>query len=146
MTARRRTPIKFVCTRRLYVDCSASVRLPIYNDHARLISTFVVCPQQHSNRANHDHHSRSMPSREYLFKILVIGELATGKTSYIKRYVHQYFSKHYKATVNCDSHFLIHSTMTNRVEIKPLDWRRFRAQSDQLGSTDNCSSATLGYW
>ncbi|OTF82628.1 hypothetical protein BLA29_010734 [Euroglyphus maynei] len=37
--------------------------------------------------------------REYLFKILVIGELGTGKTSFIKRYVHQYFSQYYRATV-----------------------------------------------
>lgn len=37
--------------------------------------------------------------REYLFKLLVIGELGTGKTSFIKRYVHQYFSQHYRATV-----------------------------------------------
>ena len=30
--------------------------------------------------------------REYLFKLLTIGELGTGKTSFIKRYVHQFFS------------------------------------------------------
>jgi GTPase SAR1 family protein len=29
------------------------------------------------------------PRRELLFKILVIGELGSGKTSFIKRYVHQ---------------------------------------------------------
>lgn len=45
----------------------------------------------------------SVPSgevREYLFKLLIIGELGTGKTSFIKRYVHQFFSTHYRATVN----------------------------------------------
>ncbi len=38
--------------------------------------------------------------KEHLYKILVIGELGTGKTSIIKRYVHQYFSQHYRATVS----------------------------------------------
>jgi GTPase SAR1 family protein len=37
--------------------------------------------------------------KEYLFKVLVIGELATGKTALVKRYVHNFFSEHYRATV-----------------------------------------------
>jgi Ras-related protein Rab-32 len=40
--------------------------------------------------------------REKLYKILVIGDLGTGKTSIIKRYVHQCFSPHYRATIGVD--------------------------------------------
>ena len=40
-------------------------------------------------------------AKEKLFKILVIGDKATGKTSIIKRYVHQRFSELYKTTVSC---------------------------------------------
>lgn len=44
----------------------------------------------------------SSEKREHLYKILVIGELGTGKTSIIKRYVHQFFSQHYRATIGVD--------------------------------------------
>ena len=37
--------------------------------------------------------------REYLYKVLVVGDLGTGKTSLIKRFVHNLFSSQYKATV-----------------------------------------------
>ena len=39
---------------------------------------------------------------EHLYKILIIGELGTGKTSIIKRYVHQFFTAHYRATIGVD--------------------------------------------
>ncbi|KAJ5071332.1 ras-related protein rab-32 [Anaeramoeba ignava] len=39
---------------------------------------------------------------DYLYKVLVVGDLATGKTSMIKRYVHGIFSRQYKATIGVD--------------------------------------------
>ena len=44
----------------------------------------------------------SEEKKEYLFKILVIGEVGTGKTSIIKRYVHNFFSETYRATIGVD--------------------------------------------
>jgi Ras-related protein Rab-32 len=34
--------------------------------------------------------------------MLCAGELGSGKTSIIKRYVHQFFSQHYRATIGVD--------------------------------------------
>ncbi|KAK6296190.1 hypothetical protein J4Q44_G00339030 [Coregonus suidteri] len=40
--------------------------------------------------------------KEHLYKILVVGDLGVGKTSIIKRYVHQNFSPNYRATIGVD--------------------------------------------
>lgn len=39
---------------------------------------------------------------EYLFKVLVIGDIGVGKTSLIKRYVHHIFGQTYKPTIGVD--------------------------------------------
>lgn len=46
--------------------------------------------------------SNSLQQKNHLYKILVIGDLGTGKTSIIKRYVHSFFSQNYRATIGVD--------------------------------------------
>nr|XP_055064760.1 ras-related protein Rab-38b [Misgurnus anguillicaudatus] len=52
----------------------------------------------------HSHSCLTMQSchKEHLYKILVIGDLGVGKTSIIKRYVHQTYSTNYRATIGVD--------------------------------------------
>lgn len=53
---------------------------------------------------NHLTPSNGMHSlrKEHLYKVLVIGDLAVGKTSIIRRYVHQNYSTNYRATIGVD--------------------------------------------
>jgi len=39
---------------------------------------------------------------EHLFKILIVGDMGTGKTSIIKRYVHNIFTMNYKSTIGVE--------------------------------------------
>lgn len=41
----------------------------------------------------------TMGSRDHLFKVLVVGDAAVGKTSLVQRYSQDSFRKHYKSTV-----------------------------------------------
>jgi len=63
-----------------------------------IIILFFVLFQSSNNASN----LGVSEKREHLYKILVIGELGAGKTSIIKRYVHQFFSQHYRATIGVD--------------------------------------------
>ncbi|KAM9107126.1 ras-related protein Rab-7L1 isoform 2-T2 [Megaptera novaeangliae] len=49
--------------------------------------------------------SMSMGSRDHLFKVLVVGDAAVGKTSLVQRYSQDSFSKHYKSTVGGQERF-----------------------------------------
>ena len=44
----------------------------------------------------------SYDKRELMYKILIIGDIGTGKTSLIKKYVHNLFSPYYKSTIGVD--------------------------------------------
>ncbi|KAJ3639297.1 hypothetical protein Zmor_002662 [Zophobas morio] len=46
--------------------------------------------------------SKNSEKKDHLYKILVIGDLGAGKTSIIKRYVHRFFTQHYRATIGVD--------------------------------------------
>ncbi|KAF5305323.1 hypothetical protein FQR65_LT07749 [Abscondita terminalis] len=55
-----------------------------------------------TSNATSNLNQNAVKTRDHLYKILVIGDLGTGKTSIIKRYVHQFFSQHYRATIGVD--------------------------------------------
>ncbi|XP_043466866.1 ras-related protein Rab-32 isoform X7 [Leptopilina heterotoma] len=69
---------------------------------------FRDCDKEDNNKCRRKSSQNNVPNsglgekREHLYKILVIGELGAGKTSIIKRYVHQFFSQHYRATIGVD--------------------------------------------
>ncbi|KAF3420767.1 hypothetical protein E2986_09648 [Frieseomelitta varia] len=69
------------------------------NGRSMVLNLIFCCAQSSQNNSPN---AGVGEKREHLYKILVIGELGAGKTSIIKRYVHQFFSQHYRATIGVD--------------------------------------------
>jgi len=67
-----------------------------------LIITDSLSLVQFGRSLEHSEKVSVMEKREYLYKILVIGDNAVGKSSIVKRYVHNFFTERYKATIGVD--------------------------------------------
>lgn len=69
--------------------------------------------------------------KEHLYKILVIGDLGVGKTSIIKRYVHQTYSTNYRATIGVDFALKVLNwdSETVRLQLWDIAGRRVRKSS-----------------
>lgn len=80
-----------------------------------------------------------MGSRDHLFKVLVVGDAAVGKTSLVQRYSQDSFSKHYKSTVGVDFALKVlqwsDSEMV-RLQLSPDQVDRFSKENGFTGWTE----------
>jgi small GTP-binding protein len=75
---------------------------------------------------------------EHLFKILVVGDIGTGKTSIIKRYVHGIFSANYKSTIGVD--------FALKVLEQPKEKRTLRLQLWDIAGQERFGNMTRVYY
>ncbi|CAG9534918.1 unnamed protein product [Cercopithifilaria johnstoni] len=77
------------------------------------------------------------PRDQFLFKILIIGDVGTGKSSIVQRYAHNLFTQHYKATVGVD--FATRNLLWN-------DDTTLRLQLWDISGQDRFSNMTRVYY
>lgn len=73
-----------------------------------------------SNQASYPNGMQGL-RKEHLYKVLVIGDLGVGKTSIIRRYVHQTYSNNYRATIGVDFALKVLNWDTETVRLQLWD-------------------------
>jgi len=121
--------------------------LKSYADHRKIQMTSTPKAEMsiNSRTSSNRHESFDFPSiidkrnSSRLYKVIVIGEVSTGKSALIKRYVHNFFGDHdnYRATVGVDFQLKI---------LKFNDDLGIRLQLWDIAGQERFSSMTRAYY